>query len=279
MCALNIFGKNSRTNKHLKLFRAVTQSEAQDFATKPLIDLILTIAEEWRLNLNSFYVTGPYPDDGWKSKKGFVNGLLKKDFKNIHNLLISDSSNFFQLNFENWSHNRTIEVLSDTISVELMIDSVIASDDDIIKLVEQIYSTFQFQYGFEFDQTKDFSIREGRINRGLFSYSEKNNQDYEKWSKYASAISSGYLRSVYPRNFLSKVHLNNKIIRGIAEELGSIEQSQGYFIWTLSEQEVEYAKYTLKNSEWLVANHEFDNTETYHFISEEVKKYTAKSHV
>ncbi|WP_462248962.1 hypothetical protein [Ekhidna sp.] len=270
---MKIFRKQTGKNKLLKLFKAVTQSEAEDFDTKPLIELILSTAKDWKLNLDNFYITGPYPNDGWKTKKGFVNGLIKKNYKNIHHLLISDSNNLFEVNFENWSHNRTIEVLSDTISLELMIDGEIASNDEIIKLAERFYSAFQFQYGFQFDQSKNFSISEGKIKNGLFSYSEKNNEGYGKWSKYASAIKDGYLRNIYCVNLISEEHLHNEILKDLAEKFGTLNRRQNFYLWKLDNNEVENVKSQLKNSELLVENDEFDSTNAYQFITQEIEKY------
>ena len=81
---MNLFNKNIGNNRLLKLYKAVSQSEAESYDTKSLIYFLLTKFDKLHLNLNDFYITGPYPKDGWKTKKGFLNGLNKKEFKSVH---------------------------------------------------------------------------------------------------------------------------------------------------------------------------------------------------
>jgi len=271
---MNLFKKNTGNNRLLKLYKAVSQSEAETFNTKNLVDFLLLEFDNLKLNLNSFYITGPYPNGGWKTKKGFLNGLIKKDFKNVHHIMISDSKDLMFLNFQNWSHNRTIEVDSDSIVIELMFDEQLMTYEELALLGHRFYDLLNFEYGYVFAQTKKFSISERKIKNGFFSYSEKENSEYRKWSKYESATKFGFIRKVYELNFLSPKHLENDELIRVVKNLGHLENHEQFSIWKLTKNEVDQALDQLNTSSFLVQNKSFDETNTCRLIDMEIKKNT-----
>ena len=270
---MKLFKKNIGNNRLLKLYKSVTRSEAELYDTKGLIELLLAEFDNLKLNLNSFYITGPYPGDGWKTKKGFLTGLTKKGFKNVHHLTISDSNELMGLNFENWSHNRTIEVDSDAIVFELMFDENLITDQALISLGKRLNEVLHFEYGYVFTQSKSRSISEGKIKNGFFSYSEKENPEFQKWSRYESATKSGFIRDIYEINFISPKHFENEELSKVMKSLGQLENHDGYSIWMLSTNEVEQAINQLKTSSLLVKNESFNDTEICRLIDNEIKKY------
>lgn len=271
---MSLVKKNIGNNRLLKLYKAVSQSEAEAFDTRSLIHLLLNEFHQLRLNLNDFYITGPYPNDGWKTKKGFLNGLSKKDFKNVHHLMISDSEDLMFLNFNNWSHNRKVEVKSDSIVIELMLDERIMNYKELASLGQRLYDVLNFEYGYGFTQSKRFSVSEGMIKNGFFSYSEKENLEYRKWSKYESATKFGFLRNIFELNFLSPKHFENEELSKVVKSLGHLENYNGYSIWTLTKIEVEQAVNQLKTSMLLVKNESFNDTDTCRLIDAEIMKYS-----
>lgn len=276
---MNLFKKNIGNNRLLKLYKAVSQSEAESYDTKSLIHFLLNEFDKLHLNLNNFYITGPYPNDGWRTKKGFLNGLNKKEFKNVHHLMISDSEELMFLNFQNWSHNRTIEVDSDSIVIELMFDENLFTNEELSKLGQRLYNLLNFEYGYLFSQSKNFSISEGKIKNGFFSYSEKENAEYRKWSKYESATKFGFIRNVYELNFLSPKHLENAELNKVAKSLGQLENHKQFSIWTLTTSEVAQVLKQLSASSSLVKNESFNDSNTCKLIDKEIKKYSPQQGV
>src|SRR4051812_6500504 len=54
----------------------MTTDEPRQFNTKYLIDTVLEQLENFLGEPPSdYYITGPYPDKGWKTKNGFLKGL------------------------------------------------------------------------------------------------------------------------------------------------------------------------------------------------------------
>ena len=276
---MNLFKKNIGNNRLLKLYKAVNQSEAELYDTRSLIEFLLVEFDNFKLNLNSFYITGPYPNDGWKTKKGFLSGLSKKEYKNVHHLMISDSEGLMFLNFSNWSHNRTIEVNSDSIVMELMFDENLITHKELTLLGKRLYKVFDFEYGYIFRQPKNFSITEGKIKHRFFSYSEKKNPEFRKWSRYESATKYGFIRNIYGLNFLSPKHLANEELNKVFKSLGQLENHNRYSIWILTENEVEQAINQLKTSSFLVKNESFNDTKTCQLIDNEIKKYSPQQDV
>lgn len=276
---MNLFKKVKGKNKLLKLYRAASQKQAGAFDTKSFLELILSEFDKWKIKLNNFHVTGPYPNEGWKTKNGFLNGLKKRNYKNIHHLMVSDSEGKFFLSFQNWSHNRTIEVDSDSIVLEVMFDENSVSDEELILFSQYLYPFLKFEYGYIIEQSKQFSIAERKINKGLFGYSESQNLKFDKWTTYNSATKSGYLRSIYQINFLSKQHLENESLKNTFNSIGKLECKGEYYLWTLSIPEVEKTLHLLKNSAFLVENIEFNKTNVCNYINKEIDKYSPKSNI
>ena len=270
---MNIFNKDKGNNRLLKLYKSVSQKQAEAFETKRLIKFILSEIDKLPIILNSFYVIGPYPNSGWKTKNGFLNGLKKSQYKNIHHLILADSENKFFLSYSNFSHNRTIEVNSDSINFNIMVDENILSEKELIIFGERIYPYLNFEYGYIFKQSNRFSINEGEIRNKLFSISENKNTKYSKWSTYNCAIKYGYLRSVYQVNYISNLHLENEPLKKIIKSVGELKNKGEYYLWTLSILEIEQALKMLKNSEFLIENMEFDKTDMCDYINKENKKY------
>lgn len=254
------------------MYKTVSQSEAESYDTKSLIDFILTEFDKLHLKLDNFYVTGPYPKDGWKTRKKFLNGLNKKDFKNVHHLTISDSNNLIFLSFQNWSHNRLIEVNLNSIVLELMFDEQLMTYKELTSLGQRFYDFLNFEYGYIFTQSKQYSISEGKVKNGFISCSEKENPEYQKWSKYESATKFGFIRKVYELNFLSQKHLKNEDLNAVIKSLGQLEHHKNFSIWTLTKNEVEQASNQLSTSSFLVKNESFNDTKTCRLIDKEIKQ-------
>ena len=271
---MNLFKNKNGNNRLLKLYRAVSRLEAELYDTRRLIEFLIVEFDNLKLNLNSFYISGPYPNDGWKTKKGFLNALSKKDFKNVHHLMISDSEGLMLLNFHNWSHNRTIEVDSDSIVIELMFDEKLLSAMEIASLGKRLYEFLNFEYGYVFSLSKRFSISEGKIKDGFFTYSEKENPEFRKWSRYESATKFGFIRNIYELNFISPKHFENEELSVVVKSLGKLENHSGYSIWTLTKNEVKQATNQLKTSPFLVDNESFNDTEICRQIDSEINKYS-----
>ncbi len=268
----NLFRKR-KTNRLLKVYRAVNQAEAAAFQTKDLIDFLLSEMDTLGVQPTNFYALGPYPNDGWTTRAGFLKGLQKKAYQHIHTLFISTEGDQLFLNFNNWAHNRTEVVERDAISLELMIDEAIISIADLCALGKRLYAHFSFQYGYIFQQKAGYSITEGKMKYGLLSYSERENPLYNKWQRYESAVQAGYLRSIYNLNFLSEAHLAQAPLRAIiGQGIGQLESQEGFTIWRLSDQEVDKVLAKLQHSPLIVENMAFDQTEICAAINREIKK-------
>lgn len=270
---MNPFKKNKGHNRLLNLSRAVSQVEAEAFDTKQLIDFLLVEFDKMNLELSHFYVTGPYPNNGWTTKKGFLNGLKKKNYRNIHHLLISDSKDYMFMSFTNWSHNYTIESKYDSIAFSLMVDENFLTNEELVSFGKKLHSVLNFEYGYVFIQSKKFSISEGKIKRGLFTHSESNNPKFTRWLAYDSATKFGFIRSIYQFNFLTKAHFENEYLREVIQNIGKLDDQGDYCVWALSPEEVEMTLNRLSNSPALVENSQFADTEIGKLIQEEVDKF------
>ena len=279
---MGLFSKKPvKNNLLLKLYKFVTQDEAENFDNKPLIDFFLTEFEALNLKLDDFYITGPYPNDGWKTKRGFLNGLKRKDYKNVHHLMISDQENDLILSFGNWSHNITMPIDFGMITMELMISEGRITSEKLKDFANKLTAVLDFEYGFIFKQSEKYDLDEGKIVRNFFSQTSKQNPDYARWSKYKAAMKDGFIRKIYKTNFLSEKCLNNPLVNSLIKDhnLGQLSNLGDYYLWEMSNKEFAKAEELSMNSEYVIENIEFDQTKTKTEIDEDIDKYAYKPNV
>jgi hypothetical protein len=257
---VKLFHRKRSNNRLLKLYKVVTKAEAVDYGMKGLLDKLFGQFDVWDLDLNSFYVIGPYPREVWKIQSSFQSDISKKNYKNIHHLMISDSEKRMVLSFQNWAANIETEGMYASIVLELMFDENLVDQDALISMTDSLYDVFEFEYGYIFSQAKSKTISEGELRKGLLSYSEIQNPEYFKWTQNELSIKSGFIRSVYPVNFLSSVHLNKPELSEVIAEFGLLEEHSGYSVWKLDATELEKCLKRLASSALLVKNDEFNVT-------------------
>jgi hypothetical protein len=271
---MKLFNRKIENNNLLKLYQPVSQSQAEHFDTKSLIYFILSEFKTLPVKLNNFYITGPYPNDGWKTERGFLNGIEKEDYKNIHHLLISDSENKLLLSFTNWAHNFTIPIKFATIDFELMSDEHLVTKEYLCSLAEKLYNYLPFEYGFVFSQSKTFSISEGKIKKGLGSYTEKENIAYKKWIQYNASIKDGFIRKIYHYNFLSERQLEGDLFIELIRQrnIGTLRKFKSIGLWTIDTLDMNTVIEVASKSELVIENENFNNTRIKKEIDQEIEK-------
>jgi len=265
---MRLFKKDKGQNILLKLYRTVNSKVAGQFDTTRLIDILLQKFIQLNLEPNDFYVTGPYPDNGWKSVTGFLNGLKKKGFKNVHHILISDQEDKMQFSFQNWAHNYTTEIEHGKLTFEISLDSKIATEETLYDLADDLADLLKFDYGYIFFQSKNLSLDESKKVNGLFSYTEKQNPDFNKWNRYESSANRGHLRKIYQVNFITDSHV--KRLKENNVDIGKFKNFNHAILWTLTESEIADVNKILEESDLLVGNISFDKTEIKRRIDEEL---------
>ena len=247
---LSLFKKN-KNNSILKLFRVVTVDEAGNFDTKHFIDAVLAaLQNSFGVTPLDYYITGPYPGNGWKTKQGFLKGLDKNNYQDVCHLLLSSDTYCFS--FENWSLN---EIQPKPIDNQILIFNIKEEIADLEKLENfafKLYEVFPFQYGYLLKLPENYSP---------VTEKKKNDSSINKidiaWTKGLSQIADGVTRDIYPVNFIQGQLVTSPIFKELVIDtaLGTITKTGvGLFKWKLSEQEMKKAKEALKGNRHVFVN-------------------------
>jgi hypothetical protein len=241
---LSLFKKH-KNNSVLKLFRVVTADEARKFDTKYFINTVLTeLQNSFDVTPSDYYITGPYPDNGWKTKQGFLKGLDKNNYQDVCHLLLS--SNDYCFSFENWSLN---EIQPKPIDNQILIFNIKEEIADLEKLENfafKLHEVFPFQYGYLLTLPENYiPVTERRKNDSSI------NKTDIAWTKSISQIRDGVIKDIYPVNLIQEHLVNNPIFKELVIDtrLGTITKTDvGLFKWKLSEQEIRKAKEAFKGN-------------------------------
>jgi hypothetical protein len=260
---MNFFRREKRKNNILKVYKTVTQEQAEQFDTKSLIDFQLEELRKLNLKPTHFYITGPYPSKGWQSENSFLKAVKNKEYRNIHHLIIN-VENVLYVSFGNWAHNFTIPLDFYTIECDLMLNSDKVSQEWLKEYSFKLHNVLAFDYGYIFDQPINYSINEGKIVNGLFSTTEKENKDYKRWARYQYAIKDGYIRKLYKFNFISDKAIQKSPLTDliINRRLGTIKKKDEIILWTLNDEELMIARQLTRESDIVVENEQFNETES-----------------
>jgi hypothetical protein len=245
---LSLFRKH-KNNSILKLFRVVTADEARQFDAKYFINTVLELLENSFGDLPSdYYITGPYPDRGWKTSKGFLNGLEVKNFKDVCHLILSTEA--YSFSFTNWSINEIQPKEIDNQTIIFNIREEIADLEKLVNFAFNMHKAFPFQYGYLLTLPDNyFSFTEQKKSKSSVT------KEYHAWTKSINQIANGLIKDVYPINFIQEQLVKNPVFneKVVALTLGDITKTEiGLYKWALSTQDTEKAKQILRETKGIL---------------------------
>jgi hypothetical protein len=249
---LSLFRRKHKNNSILKLYRVVTADEARHFDAKYFVGTVLEQLESSFGKLpTDYYITGPYPDNGWKTIKGFLKGLETKNYQNICQLLLAtDTYNF---SFENWSLNKVQPEEQDNQVIIFSVKEEIADLATLETFAFNLNKAFPFQYGYLLTLPDNyFPLTERKGDKGTVT------KEDIAWIKSINQIANGLIKDIYSINFIQEQLVNDPIFRQnvVARNLGEISKTDiGLFRWKLSIDEVENARQLLKGNTQILINY------------------------
>jgi hypothetical protein len=249
-----LFRKTRDNNTILKMFRVVTKEQAFDFDTKLLIDIVLKLlTDNFKTDPTNYYITGPYPDEGWKTKNGFLKAVERKKYQNICHLILSTDS--YSFSFQNWLLNDIKPKDKDYQAIEFSINEKLCDYEKMEHIYNGITTVFPPDYAVIFKlPTNYMPSTESKIKDGLFGYSVAKNPKENIWRQYIDKVDGAVLKDIYPINFINDSVLNSDSFKQniVSENIGTLHQGDnGLSKWTLKAEEIVMAKEKLKDCELL----------------------------
>lgn len=232
------------------MFRVVTKEQAFDFDTKLLIDAVLKLlADNFKTDPTNYYITGPYPDEGWKTKNGFLKAIERKHYKNICHLILS--TDFYSFSFQNWMLNDIKPKDKDYQAIEFSINEKLCGSEQMEHVYKELTTVFPPNYAIVFKLPKNYMpSTESKIKDGLFSYSVAENPKEKIWRQYIDKVDGAVLKDIYPTSFINDSVFNSETFQKkiVSKNIGTIYQSDiGLYKWTLDAKEIVIAKATLNH--------------------------------
>ena len=236
------------------MFRVVTKEQAFDFDTKLLIDAVLKLlADNFKTDPTNYYITGPYPDEGWKTKNGFLKAIERKHYKNICHLILS--MDFYSFSFQNWMLNDIKPKDKDYQAIEFSINEKLCDYEQMEHVYKELTTVFPPNYAIVFKlPTNYMPSTESKIKDGLFSYSVAENPKEKIWRQYIDKVDGAVLKDIYPTNFINDSVFNSETFQKkiVSKNIGTVYQSdKGLYKWTLDAKEIVIAKETLNDCDLL----------------------------
>ena len=232
----------------------MTKEQAFSFDTKLLIDTILNLlASDFKIDPANYYITGPYPDEGWKSKNGFLKAVERKQYKNICNLILS--SELYSFSFQNWLLNDIKPKDKDYQAIEFSINEKLCDYEKMEHIYKELTTIFPPNYAIIFKlPTNYLPSTESKIKDGLFSYTVAKNPKENIWRQYIDKVDGAVLKDIYPTSFINDSVFNSESFQKkiVSKNIGTVYQSdRGLHKWTLDAEEIVTAKEILKDCDLL----------------------------
>jgi hypothetical protein len=236
------------------MFRVVLKEQAFGYDTKLLIDTILSIlSNNFKTDPTDYYITGPYPDDGWKTKNGFLKAVERKNYKNICHLILS--TDFYSFSFQNWLLNDMKPKDKDYQAIEFSINEKLCDYEKMEQIYSELETAFPPNYAVIFKlPTNYMSSTESKIKDGLFSYSVAKNPKENIWRQYIDKVDGAILKDIYPISFINESVFTSDSFQDniVSKNIGTLlPRDRSLRKWTLKADEIIIAKEKLKDCDLL----------------------------
>lgn len=243
--------KKSGSNIVLELCRVVTPDQAISFNNRDFIDSALhSLNNLFGSYPSDYYITGPYPDEGWKTRNGFQKAIEKNQYRDICHLLLSTST--YNFSFDNWSLNKKTSKEKDSQTILLSVSEKHCDFSLMEKFFESIMKVFPPDYGYIRNQTDNiFPGSETKIRRSFFSTSVSTSPRDMEWQRKKIEVDKGLLKDIYPINFINNIVFTNNEFqtRIVMSKTGFISPLNNYlYKWTLTNKEILKSKSILQKS-------------------------------
>ena len=242
---MNLFGKNKTENWIIKLFKITDNKIAGEFDMENcILSTIDSLSQKTDLKATDFDIN--YKDSK-KTLNGFKNAL--KNQKEIVYTFVGFNSDKTSTYFtiSNPMLNYTEQPKFSKIDISLQISSEFLDQNSIEQITEQLIINYDFEYGYITKLPSNYdSGNERKIKKGLFLTDIKVNEIDHAWTFHSVGILDGFIKHLYPVNYLNKSHFTDLLTKELILKYGIVENiSDSISKWTLSPEEID----TLKNNE------------------------------
>ena len=239
---MKLFGKNKTENWIIKLFKITDNKTAVNFdMVNCILSTIDSISKFSNLKATDF-------DINYRNSRKTLNGFkkaLQKQKEIVYSFVgfDSDKSNTY-FTISNPMLNYTEQPNNSKVDICIQVSSEFIEKKNIEWLTEKLIESFDFEYGFITKLPENYdSSTERKVKKGLFSTSVRSHENDGVWTFHSVAILDGFIKRLYPINYLNKSHFNDSSIKEIISKNGHTKKiSENITKWTLNLEEIEKLK-------------------------------------
>lgn len=273
---MEVFNFKKERKKYIviKLFKVVNFEQSKTFPMKECFKLFSMFFKD---NIGTFpnSTSINYQSKSWKSYNGFLKGVLNKKDSDIVWLYSGfndeKNQNLFTISNTMMNYNRQPE--KQTIVINISIDYKRVDVKDILRFLNNIYTIFNFDYGYRLFLKDNFYFHTERKKTTWYKKEHHFLKDLDRqWSVYNIGVIEGFIKKVYKFNILNDSHLSQPVIQSlIGSGVGEIQSlNDKLSIWHLSEDDYKKASQQLNQSKYVIYNKEYPSL----FIeTEDAKKF------
>ncbi len=239
---MNLFRKNRDENWIIKLFKITDDKNAEQFDMENcILSTIDFINQKTDLKASDFDINY---SNSRKTLSGFKTAL-KNQKEIVYSFVGFDSNNsntYFTIS--NPMLNYTEKPKNSKIDICIQISSEYVESENIEEIAGKLIKTYDFEYGYITQLPSNFdSNSERKIKKGLFSTKTEVNKTDLTWTFHSVGILEGFIKSLYPVNYLNKSHFADLITKEMILENGITENiSENIIKWALSSEEIDRLK-------------------------------------
>lgn len=240
---MNFFRKNRTENWIIKLFKITDNKTAEQFDMQScILSVIDLISQKTELKATDFDIN--YRDSR-KTLSGFKKAL-KKQKEVVYSFVgfNSDKTNTY-FTIDNPMLNWTEKPENSSVEISIQIASEFAELKMIELTTKNLITSFDFEYGYITKLPSNYdSGTERKIKKGLFSTSVEVNETDHAWTFHSVGILDGFIKRLYPINYLNKSHFSDLRIKELILKYGILEKiSDNISKWTLNSEEIDILKH------------------------------------
>ncbi len=221
-----------------KQTKITDKDSAEKFDMKSCILLLIdSIVQQTDLNATEFDIN--FKSLG-KSLNGFKNDLKKQE-KVVYCFVGFDSektNTYFIVN--NPMFNWTDKPDNSSVDVCIQIASNLCDSEKVDKIVGGLIENSDFDYGYITKLPWNFdSSSKRKLKRGLFTISSDVNEIEHAWTFHKLGVCNGFIKRIYPINYLNDSHLKSIRLKELLSGFGTIENvNKDIYKWTLDSNEI-----------------------------------------
>lgn len=239
---MNLFQSKKHYNWIIKLFKITDIHSAKSFDMENCILLTIDlIHQNTHLNSSDFdlnYTISKKNLKGFqkalKSQKEIIYGYVGFNSKEKKAYFTTNNS---MLNLIDQPQNSAIDII-----IQIPCDFI--EQKSIENIAKELLNEYDFEYGYITKLPSNYDAdTERKIKKGLFSTEIEINEFDHAWAFHLVGINEGFIKEVYPINYLNKSHFINTSIKKLITQNGTTENISEYVTkWTLSSEELESLK-------------------------------------